>query len=146
MVIFKDTDIFVKNVLSIITDDDVDDDDVDDDDDIDNDVEDDVDFVDVSVDVDDNDGHTSGDEEGEDGDKKKRQTRGGRGVIKAKKKAVVEKRVTLSRASRGKKKFVTCIQGLGTYGEFDIISIWITRHGRHEMAGSLKVSCLDNSG
>ena len=55
-----------------------------------------------------------GDEEG----KKKRQTRGGRGVIKVKKKAEIEKRVCLSRAPRGKKKFVTVVAGLKTCGEW----------------------------
>lgn len=59
-------------------------------------------------------GSASGDAEEGDDEKKKRQTRGGRGVIKAKKKAVKERRVCLSRASRGKKKSVTCIVGLAT--------------------------------
>ena len=48
---------------------------------------------------------------------KKRQKRGGKGMIKAKKKeAEVEKRITLSIAPRGKKKAVTVVQGLKTFG------------------------------
>jgi len=54
---------------------------------------------------------------GADGEKKKRQTRGGRGVVKVKQKQDVEKRICLSRACRGKRKFVTVITGLSTYGE-----------------------------
>jgi len=54
---------------------------------------------------------------GADGEKKKRQTRGGRGVVKVKQKQDVEKRICLSRACRGKRKFVTVITGLATYGE-----------------------------
>jgi hypothetical protein len=53
---------------------------------------------------------------GEEEQKKKRQTRGGRGVIKTKSKQVKPQRITLARASRGKKKFVTVITGLSTYG------------------------------
>jgi len=56
-------------------------------------------------------------EPGADGEKKKRQTRGGRGVVKVKQKQDVEKRICLSRACRGKRKFVTVITGLATYGE-----------------------------
>jgi len=56
-------------------------------------------------------------EPGADGEKKKRQTRGGRGVVKVKQKHDVEKRICLSRACRGKRKFVTVITGLATYGE-----------------------------
>jgi len=56
-------------------------------------------------------------EPGADGEKKKRQTRGGRGVVKIKQKQDVEKRICLSRACRGKRKFVTVITGLATYGE-----------------------------
>lgn len=56
-------------------------------------------------------------EPGVDGEKKKRQTRGGRGVVKVKQKQDVEKRICLSRACRGKRKFVTVITGLATYGE-----------------------------
>jgi len=53
------------------------------------------------------------------GDKKKRQTRGGRGVIKTKQKQDVEKHITLSRASRGKKKYITIVTGLTSY-EIDL--------------------------
>lgn len=53
----------------------------------------------------------------EDDDAKKRQKRGGKGMMKAKKKeAEVEKRITLSIAPRGKKKAVTVVQGLKTFG------------------------------
>merc|ERR1711990_331836 len=52
-----------------------------------------------------------------DEDAKKRQKRGGKGMVKAKKKgAEVEKRITLSIAPRGKKKAVTVVQGLKTFG------------------------------
>ena len=54
-----------------------------------------------------------------DGEKKKRQTRGGRGVVKVKQKQDVDKRICLSRACRGKRKFVTVITGLATYGELN---------------------------
>jgi len=63
------------------------------------------------------DAENDGDEPGADGEKKKRQTRGGRGVVKVKQKQDVEKRICLSRACRGKRKFVTVITGLATYGE-----------------------------
>jgi hypothetical protein len=47
-----------------------------------------------------------------DDDAKKRQKRGGKGMVKAKKKeAELEKRITLSIAPRGKKKAVTVVQG-----------------------------------
>merc|ERR1712109_207313 len=56
--------------------------------------------------------------EGEMGEEeKKRQKRGGKGMMKAKKKeAEVEKRIILSKAPRGKKKAVTVVQGLKTFG------------------------------
>lgn len=48
---------------------------------------------------------------------KKRQKRGGKGMMKAKKKeAEVEKKICLSIAPRGKKKAVTVVQGLKTFG------------------------------
>ena len=50
-------------------------------------------------------------------EEKKRQKRGGKGMMKAKKKeAEVEKRITLSKAPRGKKKAVTVVTGLRTFG------------------------------
>lgn len=52
---------------------------------------------------------------GDDADKKKRQTRGGKGAGKKKKEVV--KRITVSRAPRGKKKFVTVVTGLTSYGK-----------------------------
>ncbi|XP_064619963.1 density-regulated protein homolog isoform X2 [Lineus longissimus] len=55
-------------------------------------------------------------EEKEEGEKKKRQTRGGRGVAKSsKKKQAAPQKITVFRASRGKKKFVTVIRGLGSH-------------------------------
>ena len=56
-----------------------------------------------------------GDEDGD--DKKKRQTRGGKGKVKAKKKSAPQK-VCVSIAPRGKKKYVTIITGLASYGEW----------------------------
>ena len=50
------------------------------------------------------------------GGKKKRQSRGGRGMIKTKKKHDQPQRVCLSRAPRGKKKYITVITGLASYG------------------------------
>jgi density-regulated protein DRP1 len=58
-------------------------------------------------------------EGGAEGEKKKRQTRGGRGVVKLKQKQDIEKRISLSRACRGKRKFVTVVTGLSTY-EIDL--------------------------
>jgi len=57
-----------------------------------------------------------GGEEGE--EKKGRQKRGGKGLVKAKKPAgkTGPKRILLSRAPRGKKKSVTVVVGLGTFG------------------------------
>lgn len=49
-------------------------------------------------------------------DEKKRQKRGGKGMLKTKKKEEVQKIVTLSRAPRGKKKSVTVVTGLSTFG------------------------------
>lgn len=57
------------------------------------------------------DGDTpSGEEE------KKRQKRGGKGIIKTKKKEEGPKQVCVSRAPRGKKKSVTVVTGLSTFG------------------------------
>ena len=69
----------------------------------------------------------SGDsEEGADGggndDDKKRQKRGGKGMMKAKKKDDTPKQVTVSRAPRGKKKSVTVVTGLSTFGMHSISS------------------------
>jgi density-regulated protein DRP1 len=57
--------------------------------------------------------------EGATDDDKKRQKRGGKGMIKAKKKEDGPKKVTLSRAPRGKKKSVTVVTGLNTF-EIDL--------------------------
>ncbi|CAH3020355.1 unnamed protein product [Porites evermanni] len=46
---------------------------------------------------------------------KKKQTRGGKGVVRAPKKKNVTKKVVLSRAQRNKKKYVTVVTGLGTF-------------------------------
>jgi hypothetical protein len=52
---------------------------------------------------------------------KKRQTRGGKGMVKAKKNKEKEaaKKITLSIAPRGKRKAVTVVQGLKTCGKDD---------------------------
>ena len=57
-------------------------------------------------------------EEGADGEEKSgRQKRGGKGMMKAKKKEEkVEKKIVLSIAPRGKKKAVTVVHGLKTFG------------------------------
>lgn len=50
-------------------------------------------------------------------DKKKSQRRGGKGILKAKKaKAEGPRKICVSRAPRGKKKSVTVVTGLSTYG------------------------------
>lgn len=50
-------------------------------------------------------------------DDKKRQKRGGKGIMKAKKtKDDGPKKVCVSRAPRGKKKSVTVVTGLSTFG------------------------------
>lgn len=58
---------------------------------------------------------------GDDGagdDEKKRQKRGGKGMMKAKKtKEDGPKKVCVSRAPRGKKKSVTVVTGLSTFGK-----------------------------
>nr|KAG5690636.1 hypothetical protein BaRGS_018106 [Batillaria attramentaria] len=57
-------------------------------------------------------------EEGAEGEKKKRQTRGGKGLMKAKKK-VEPQGIRMWTASRGKKKKVTIVVGLASY-EIDL--------------------------
>jgi len=61
------------------------------------------------------------DDKGDEGseEEKKRQKRGGKGIIRPKKKQQVPQRILLSRAPRGKKKFVTVVQGLSTF-EIDL--------------------------
>lgn len=49
-------------------------------------------------------------------DDKKRQKRGGKGLLRVKKKEDVPKRICVSRAARGKKKSVTVVTGLSTFG------------------------------
>lgn len=51
-------------------------------------------------------------------EEKKRQKRGGKGMLKSKKKEDVPKLVQVSRAPRGKKKSVTVVSGLSTFGMF----------------------------
>lgn len=51
-------------------------------------------------------------------DEKKRQKRGGKGMLKTKKKEDVPKLITVSRAPRGKKKSVTVVTGLSTFGNY----------------------------
>ena len=59
------------------------------------------------------------DEEGGGGgeEEKKRQKRGGKGIVKPKKKEEVTKQICVSRAPRGKKKSVTVVTGLSTFGK-----------------------------
>ncbi|GAB6028701.1 hypothetical protein CHUAL_004525 [Chamberlinius hualienensis] len=52
-------------------------------------------------------------------EEKKRQKRGGKGIIRPKKKQQVPQRICLSRAPRGKKKYVTVVSGLSTF-EIDL--------------------------
>lgn len=61
---------------------------------------------------------SNADEDGAGGeDAKKRQKRGGKGMMKAKKKEQeIEKKICLSIAPRGKRKSVTVVQGLKTFG------------------------------
>lgn len=54
-----------------------------------------------------------GDEDG--AEEKKRQKRGGKGMVKARKKEEVPKQVCVSRAPRGKKKSVTVVTGLSSF-------------------------------
>lgn len=58
-------------------------------------------------------------------DEKKRQKRGGKGMLKTKKKEDVPKLVTVSRAPRGKKKSVTVVTGLSTFGNIKCLFIAI---------------------
>lgn len=59
-------------------------------------------------------------EEGGGEEEKKRQKRGGKGIVKPKKKEEVTKQVCVSRAPRGKKKSVTVVTGLSTFGKFQL--------------------------
>ncbi len=69
-------------------------------------------------------GAAAGEQEG-----KKRQTRGGKGMVKAKKKdKEVEKRITLFIAPRGKRKSVTVVQGLKTFGKIQGCSTVLLCH------------------
>lgn len=62
-----------------------------------------------------------GGEGGAGDDEKKRQKRGGKGMMKVKKnKDDVQKKVSVSRAPRGKKKSVTVVTGLNTFGKLFI--------------------------
>lgn len=57
-------------------------------------------------------------------DDKKRQKRGGKGMLKAKKtKDDVPKKICLSRAPRGKKKSVTVVTGLSSFGTYSLLSL-----------------------
>lgn len=64
-------------------------------------------------------------------DEKKRQKRGGKGMLKTKKKEDVPKLVTVSRAPRGKKKSVTVVTGLSTFGNRKYLSIYISFFSRN---------------
>lgn len=84
-------------------------------------------------------------EEGTDGaggdDDKKRQKRGGKGMLKAKKtKEDGPKKVSLSRAPRGKKKSVTVVTGLSTFGKEKEILVCIENIVNFQF---LCVFCLD---
>lgn len=64
-------------------------------------------------------GGEDGEAEGADGDDKgKRQTRGGKGMMRAKKKATEmgPKKLVVTRSQRNKKKYVTVVSGLATHG------------------------------
>jgi len=55
-------------------------------------------------------------------EEKKRQKRGGKGMVKANKKKEdndKEKKICVSRAPRGKRKSVTVLTGLSTFGKLD---------------------------
>ncbi|KAH8398028.1 hypothetical protein KR222_010551 [Zaprionus bogoriensis] len=56
-------------------------------------------------------------------DDKKRQKRGGKGLLRVKKKEDVPKRICVSRAARGKKKSVTVVTGLSTFGMCHILML-----------------------
>lgn len=57
-------------------------------------------------------------------DKKKSQRRGGKGILKAKKvKADVVRKICVSRAPRGKKKSVTVVTGLSSFGLYSFCVI-----------------------
>ena len=63
-------------------------------------------------------------EVGEDGKKKsKKQTRGGKGVVRPKKKTQEPQGICLSRAPRGKRKYVTVVTGLSTYGKIIVCQV-----------------------
>lgn len=62
-------------------------------------------------------GGGGGGEEGEGDEKGKRQTRGGKGMMRAKKKLEKgPKKLVISRSQRNKKKYVTVVTGLATFG------------------------------
>ena len=62
-------------------------------------------------------GGGGGEAEGEGDEKGKRQTRGGKGMMRAKKKQEKgPKKLVISRSQRNKKKYVTVVTGLGTFG------------------------------
>lgn len=64
-------------------------------------------------------GDAAGDDAAGD-DEKKRQKRGGKGMMKAKKtKEDGPKKICVSRAPRGKKKSVTVVTGLSTFGKLN---------------------------
>lgn len=69
-------------------------------------------FEKVKVDDDTNEGGAE--------EEKKRQKRGGKGMMKVKKKEDGPKQVCVSRAPRGKKKSVTVVTGLSTFGNTHI--------------------------
>lgn len=52
-------------------------------------------------------------------EEKKRQKRGGKGILKTKKKEEGPKQVCVSRTPRGKKKSVTVVTGLSSFGTYN---------------------------
>ena len=56
--------------------------------------------------------------EGDEKEEKKRQKRGGKAAHKTLQAKKAPQRITLSKAPRGKRKMVTVITGLSTFGEF----------------------------
>ena len=72
-------------------------------------------------------GEEGGAEEGEGDEKGKHQTRGGKGMMRAKKKQDRgPKKLVISRSQRNKKKFVTMVTGLGIFGVHAVLECGTT--------------------
>lgn len=76
----------------------------------------------VSISVDEEGGEAKEKEDGE--EKKKRQTRGGKAMMKAKKK-VEPQGIKMWTQTRGKKKKVTLVVGLASYGNNDLCELFL---------------------